>query len=210
MDDVTRIDRAAKAGLNTSSRAASRGSHQGLFRRAFRSVVHFLSYKFILSRKDYSRNLRGGLSPQRAADGVSPEVLHQQRKVRVVSRHARFDRQARLRGRHRHRHPRTRGRARRRVECGRDRHQSECLAFGQRECARERSGRSRDRRVHESDGGNGSATAVRRDPLEPAQARRRAEGFDRPRLARRPRISRHQGIVRPGARPAQARTAASI
>ena len=71
MDDVTRVDSAAKAGWNASSGPASRGGHQGLFRRAFRSVVHFLSYKFILSRKDIRETYAAGFRLS-----VRPTVFH--------------------------------------------------------------------------------------------------------------------------------------
>lgn len=70
MDDVTRID-ADKAAWDTSSGAARRANKQGLFRRAFRSVVHFLSYKFILSRPDIRETYVAGF---RLA--VRPTVFH--------------------------------------------------------------------------------------------------------------------------------------
>src|ERR1044072_1154751 len=70
MDDVTRID-AAKAAWNTSSGTAPRGSQQGLFRRAFRSVVHFLSYKFILSRPTIRETYAAGFRLT-----VRPTVFH--------------------------------------------------------------------------------------------------------------------------------------
>ena len=70
MDDVTRVD-PAKAGWNTSSGPASRGSQHGLFRRAFRSVVHFLSYKFILSRPTIRETYAAGFRLS-----VRPTVFH--------------------------------------------------------------------------------------------------------------------------------------
>ena len=70
MDDVTRID-ATNAGSNTSSGPARRANPQGLFRRAFRSVVHFLSYKFILSRKDIRETYVAGFHLS-----VRPTVFH--------------------------------------------------------------------------------------------------------------------------------------
>src|ERR1700742_1502124 len=70
MDDVTRID-AAKAAWNTSSGTVGPGRQQGVFRRAFRSVVHFLSYKFILSRKDIRETYVAGFHLS-----VRPTVFH--------------------------------------------------------------------------------------------------------------------------------------
>jgi release factor glutamine methyltransferase len=70
MDDVTRID-ATNAASNTSSGPARRANPQGLFRRAFRSVVHFLSYKFILSRKDIRETYVAGFHLS-----VRPTVFH--------------------------------------------------------------------------------------------------------------------------------------
>src|SRR5262245_36482711 len=65
MDDVTRIDAA------TGSATAPQGSQQGLFRRAFRSVVHFLSYKFILSRPTIRETYVAGFHLS-----VRPTVFH--------------------------------------------------------------------------------------------------------------------------------------
>lgn len=70
MDDVTRID-AAKAAWNASSGSAHRGSQHGVFRRAFRAVVHFLSYTFILSRKDIRETYVAGFHLS-----VRPTVFH--------------------------------------------------------------------------------------------------------------------------------------
>ncbi len=70
MDDVTRID-ATNAASNASSGPARRANPQGLFRRAFRSVVHFLSYKFILSRKDIRETYVAGFHLS-----VRPTVFH--------------------------------------------------------------------------------------------------------------------------------------
>ncbi|MEJ0076962.1 MAG: 50S ribosomal protein L11 methyltransferase [Alphaproteobacteria bacterium] len=70
MDDVTQAS-AAKAAWNTSSAADRRGTRQGIFRRAFRSVVHFLSYKFILSRRDIRETYVAGFRLL-----VRPTVFH--------------------------------------------------------------------------------------------------------------------------------------
>jgi methylase of polypeptide subunit release factors len=69
MDDVTRVS-AADAAWNTSSEAR-RGHQQGLLRRAFRAVVHFLSYRFILSRKDIRVTYAAGFRLT-----VRPTVFH--------------------------------------------------------------------------------------------------------------------------------------
>jgi release factor glutamine methyltransferase len=70
MDDVTRVS-AAKAAWNTSSDRNPRGTQQGLFRRAFRWVVHFLSYTFILSRRDIRVSYAAGFRLS-----VRPTVFH--------------------------------------------------------------------------------------------------------------------------------------
>ena len=186
MDDVTRIDPPAKAGLNTSSRAASPGSHQGLFRRAFRSVVHFLSYKFILSRPTIRETYAAGFRLS-----VRPTVFHP--KFFISSeKFASFLDTLDLTGK-------------RVCEVG--------TGTGILALAAARAGASNvvatDINPNASLSANENAHAnglgdrvtgvcmnlmagmaprptVRRDPFEPAQARRRAEGFDRPRLARRP------------------------
>src|SRR5438270_13023012 len=70
MDDVTRVS-AAKAAWNTSSDRDRRGTQQGLFRRAFCWVVHFLSYNFILSRRDIRVSYAAGFRLS-----VRPTVFH--------------------------------------------------------------------------------------------------------------------------------------
>ena len=70
MDDVTRID-ATNAASNTSSGPARRANPQGLFRRVFRSVVHFLSFKFILSRPGLRETYVAGFHL-----AVRPTVFH--------------------------------------------------------------------------------------------------------------------------------------
>jgi len=70
MDDVTRID-AAKAAWNASSGPAHPAGQHGLLRRAFRSVVHFLSYRFILSRKSIRVTYAAGFRLT-----VRPTVFH--------------------------------------------------------------------------------------------------------------------------------------
>jgi release factor glutamine methyltransferase len=70
MDDVTQAS-AAKAAWNASSAADRRGARHGIFRRAFRSVVHFLSYKFILSRPDVRETYAAGFHLT-----VRPTVFH--------------------------------------------------------------------------------------------------------------------------------------
>jgi len=70
MDDVTRGS-AAKAAWNTSSGLDRRGPRQGLLRRAFRAVVHFLSYRFILSRPDIRETYAAGFRLT-----VRPTVFH--------------------------------------------------------------------------------------------------------------------------------------
>jgi len=69
MDDVTRVS-AAEAAWKTSS-DARRGTQHGLLRRAFRAVVHFLSYRFILSRKDIRVTYAAGFRLT-----VRPTVFH--------------------------------------------------------------------------------------------------------------------------------------
>src|SRR3954468_17373618 len=70
MDDVTRVS-AAKAAWNTSADRDRRGTQQGLVRRAFRWVVHFLSYNFILSRKNIRVSYAAGFRLS-----VRPTVFH--------------------------------------------------------------------------------------------------------------------------------------
>jgi len=70
MDDVTRVS-AAKAAWDTSAGPDRRGARQGLFRRAFRSVVHYLSYRFILSRQDIRVTYAAGFRLT-----VRPTVFH--------------------------------------------------------------------------------------------------------------------------------------
>ena len=69
MDDVTRVS-ATEAAWKASS-DARRGNPHGLFRRAFRAVVHFLSYRFILSRKDIRVTYAAGFRLT-----VRPTVFH--------------------------------------------------------------------------------------------------------------------------------------
>jgi methylase of polypeptide subunit release factors len=69
MDDVTRVS-AAEAAWKTSS-DARRGTQHGPLRRAFRAVVHFLSYRFILSRKDIRVTYAAGFRLT-----VRPTVFH--------------------------------------------------------------------------------------------------------------------------------------
>jgi methylase of polypeptide subunit release factors len=70
MDDVTRGS-AAKAAWDTSSDQARRGTQHGFFRRAFRWVVHFLSYNFILSRPTIRTSYAAGFRLS-----VRPTVFH--------------------------------------------------------------------------------------------------------------------------------------
>lgn len=70
MDDATQAS-AAKAAWDTSAGADRRGTHHGIFRRAFRSVVHFLSYKFILSRPTIRETYAAGFRLS-----VRPTVFH--------------------------------------------------------------------------------------------------------------------------------------
>ena len=81
MDDVTPID-AAKTGWNESAGGERAAGRQGVFRRAFRAVVHFLSYRFILSRKSvretYAAGFRliAGQSRRRPWDVGLPFLAH--------------------------------------------------------------------------------------------------------------------------------------
>jgi release factor glutamine methyltransferase len=70
MDDVTRVS-AAKAAWDTSSGPGHPARQHGFFRRAFRSIVHFLSYRFILSRKDIRTTYVAGFRLT-----VRPTVFH--------------------------------------------------------------------------------------------------------------------------------------
>ncbi|HWP16642.1 MAG TPA: 50S ribosomal protein L11 methyltransferase [Xanthobacteraceae bacterium] len=70
MDDVTRVS-AAKAAWDTSSDLDRRGTQQGFFRRAFRWIVHFLSYTFILSRPTIRTSYAAGFRLS-----VRPTVFH--------------------------------------------------------------------------------------------------------------------------------------
>src|ERR1051325_10000702 len=70
MDDVTRVS-AAKAAWDASSDLDRRGTQHGVFRRAFRWVVHFLSYNFILSRPTIRTSYAAGFRLS-----VRPTVFH--------------------------------------------------------------------------------------------------------------------------------------
>ena len=70
MDDVTRVS-AAKAAWDASSGPEHRGAQQGFFRRAFRWVVHYLSYTFILSRPTIRTSYAAGFRLS-----VRPTVFH--------------------------------------------------------------------------------------------------------------------------------------
>src|SRR5262245_14820787 len=70
MDDVTRIDSAAKAAWNSSGPDRP-GTQHGFFRRAFRWIVHFLSYNFILSRPTIRTSYAAGFRLS-----VRPTVFH--------------------------------------------------------------------------------------------------------------------------------------
>src|ERR1043165_7227158 len=70
MDDVTRVS-AAKAAWDTSSDLDRRATQHGLLRRAFRWVVHFLSYNFILSRPTIRTSYAAGFRLS-----VRPTVFH--------------------------------------------------------------------------------------------------------------------------------------
>ena len=132
MDDATRVS-AAKAAWDTSAGTERRGPRHGIFRRAFRTVVHFLSYKFILSRPTIRETYAAGFRLNVRPTVFHPKYFISSETLRRVHRYARLHRQARLRDRHRHRHLRARGRAGRRCDRGGDRHQSERRAVGERE-----------------------------------------------------------------------------
>src|SRR3989442_1249870 len=70
MDDVTQAS-AAKTAWTASAAADRPGTRHGIFRRAFRSVVHFLSYKFILSRPTIRETYAAGFRLS-----VRPTVFH--------------------------------------------------------------------------------------------------------------------------------------
>ena len=145
-----------------------------------------------------------GFPPHGAPDGVSSPLFHQQRSLCRVHRRSRPLRQARGGCRNRNRHPGAGGRACRRGERPRRRHQPQCRPLRRRERTQQRPRRPRDRGVLRPAGGAGAAAAVRRDPVEPAQACRRAAQPRRSRLARRCEVSLHFRAVRPVPRAAQA------
>jgi methylase of polypeptide subunit release factors len=70
MDDVTRVS-AAKPAWDASSGLDQRGTQQGFFRRAFRWIVHYLSYTFILSRPTIRTSYAAGFRLS-----VRPTVFH--------------------------------------------------------------------------------------------------------------------------------------
>src|SRR5256885_6293076 len=71
MDDVTRIDSAAKAAWNSNVGLDRRGTPQGLLRRALRGFIHFFSYHLILSRRNIRVSYAGGFRLT-----VRPTVFH--------------------------------------------------------------------------------------------------------------------------------------
>src|SRR5436309_1863931 len=71
MDDVTRIDSAAKAAWNSNVGLARRGTPHGLLRRALRGFIHFFSYHLILSRQNIRVSYAGGFRLT-----VRPTVFH--------------------------------------------------------------------------------------------------------------------------------------
>jgi len=71
MDDVTRIDSAAKAAWNSNVGLDRRGTPQGLLRRALRGFIHFFSYHLILSRRNIRVSHAGGFRLT-----VRPTVFH--------------------------------------------------------------------------------------------------------------------------------------
>jgi len=71
MDDVTRIDSAAKAAWNSNVGLARRGTPHGLLRRALRGFIHFFSYHLILSRRNIRVSHAGGFRLT-----VRPTVFH--------------------------------------------------------------------------------------------------------------------------------------
>src|SRR5947209_17243859 len=71
MDDVTRIDSAAKAAWNGNVGLARRGTPHSLLRRALRGFIHFFSYHLILSRRNIRVSHAGGFRLT-----VRPTVFH--------------------------------------------------------------------------------------------------------------------------------------
>src|SRR2546423_2906735 len=71
MDDVTRIDSAAKAAWNSNIGLARRGAPHSLLRRALRGFIHFFSYHLILSRRNIRVSHAGGFRLT-----VRPTVFH--------------------------------------------------------------------------------------------------------------------------------------
>ena len=71
MDDVTRIDSAAKAAWNASSGLDRRGAQHSPLRRALRAFIHFFSFHFILSRQSIRISHAGGFRLK-----VRPTVFH--------------------------------------------------------------------------------------------------------------------------------------
>ncbi len=71
MDDVTRIDNAAKVTWAGTIGLDRRGTPQGLLRRALRGFIHFFSYHLILSRQNIRVSYAGGFRLT-----VRPTVFH--------------------------------------------------------------------------------------------------------------------------------------
>src|SRR5256714_15600669 len=71
MDDVTRLDTAAKAAWNGNVGLDRRGTPHGLMRRALRGFIHFFSYHLILARRDVRVSYAAGFRLL-----VRPTVFH--------------------------------------------------------------------------------------------------------------------------------------
>src|SRR2546421_10428647 len=71
MDDVTRIDSAAKAAWNGNVGLDRRGTPHSLLRRVLRGFIHFFSYHLILSRRNIRVSHAGGFRLT-----VRPTVFH--------------------------------------------------------------------------------------------------------------------------------------
>ena len=71
MDDVTRIDNAAKVTWAGTIGLDRRGTPQGLLRRVLRGFIHFFSYHLILSRQNIRVSYAGGFRLT-----VRPTVFH--------------------------------------------------------------------------------------------------------------------------------------
>jgi hypothetical protein len=147
---------------------------------------------------------RGGVSPRRAAQRLSPAPLRFERVPGGVRRWLRSQGTARRRYRHRIRHSRACRGARRGGRRHRGRHQPRGGLGGGAQRRAQRPRRPGQGGLRQFAFGAVAAGPLRRDPVEPALFSRRAARHRRPRLACRDEFPSSCAAVRGGARAADA------